>query len=85
MERSSESEITFRHPFTLRAVGEPLPAGIYRLIVDEEMLQGLSFPAWRRVATMLFTPALGQDDGSQQIFTVDGDELEAALAADQAG
>lgn len=85
MERSTDSEITFRRPFTLRAVGTPLPAGTYRLIVDEEMLQGLSFPAWRRVATMLFTPALGQEGGSQQIFTVDGDELDAALLADQAG
>lgn len=85
MERSTDSEITFHRPFTLRAVGTVLPAGTYRLIVDEEMLQGLSFPAWRRVTTMLFTPALGQADGSQQIFTVDGDELDAALQADQAG
>ncbi|CDL00383.1 conserved protein of unknown function [Magnetospirillum gryphiswaldense MSR-1 v2] len=85
MDRSTESEITFRRPFTLRAVGTALPAGTYRLIVDEEMLQGLSFPAWRRVATMLFTPALGQEGGPQQIFTVDGDELDAALQADQAG
>lgn len=85
MDRSTESEIIFRRPFTLRAVGTALPAGTYRLIVDEEMLQGLSFPAWRRVATMLFTPALGQEGGPQQIFTVDGDELDAALQADQAG
>ena len=34
-----------------------MAAGDYRVVTDEELIQELSFPVYRRVATMIFVPA----------------------------
>lgn len=80
--RSTESTVTFRRPFALKALGGALPAGTYRLRVDEDEIADLSFLAYQRVATVLHVPAVGVARGLQQEFTVDPEELEQALAAD---
>ena len=49
--------VTFRHPFRIRGVDRVLPAGSYEVITDEEAIEGLSFAAFRRVATMIEVPA----------------------------
>jgi hypothetical protein len=33
-----------------------VPAGDYRVVTDEELIEGLSFPAYRRVSTVVFLP-----------------------------
>jgi hypothetical protein len=33
-----------------------LPAGDYRVVTDEELIEGVSFPVYRRVSTMIFIP-----------------------------
>jgi hypothetical protein len=55
--RSRRETVTFRHPFQIRGVDRVLPAGAYEIITDEEMIEGLSFAAFRRVATMIQVPA----------------------------
>jgi hypothetical protein len=55
--RSRRETITFQHPFRIRGVDRLLPPGAYDVITDEEMIEGLSFPAFRRVATMIMVPA----------------------------
>jgi hypothetical protein len=40
--------ITFKHPFRIRGIDRLLPAGGYEVITDEEMIEGLSFAAFRR-------------------------------------
>ena len=55
--RSRRETVTFRHPFQIRGVDRILPAGSYEVITDEEMIEGLSFAAFRRVATMIEVPA----------------------------
>src|ERR1700757_2471715 len=55
--RSRRETVTFRHPFRIRGVDRVLPAGSYEVITDEEMIEGLSFAAFRRVATMITVPA----------------------------
>lgn len=55
--RSRRETVTFRHPFRIRGVDRVLPAGAYQVITDEEMIEGLSFAAFRRVATMIEVPA----------------------------
>lgn len=82
MLKTTETEVTFRKPFTLRSVNTRFPAGTYRLLTDEEEIDGLSFQAWRRVATMLIAPSISTQDGSQQIFTIDPDDLVTAQKAD---
>lgn len=55
--RSRREVVTFKHPFHLRGVDRVVPAGSYNVITDEEMIEGLSFPAFRRVATLIEVPA----------------------------
>jgi hypothetical protein len=81
--RSKESTLTFSKPFSLSEVDRPLPPGTYRVVVDEEDIPGLSFLAFRRVATMLHVPALSEPGGQVEIFLVNPDELAAALEADR--
>lgn len=80
--RTAVTTVTFRHSFRLTPAAGPLPAGTYRLIVDEEELQGVSFLATRRTATMLQIPAISAASGSTEEVVVDPAELEAALLAD---
>jgi hypothetical protein len=55
--RSRRETVTFKHPFRIRGIDRLLPAGSYEVITDEEMIEGLSFAAFRRVATMIRVPA----------------------------
>jgi hypothetical protein len=55
--RTSNKAVKFARPFLLKGVDRVLPAGEYRVATDEELIQELSFPVYRRVATMIFVPA----------------------------
>ena len=81
--RSIERTLTFRRPFSLSAVDGPLPSGQYRVIIEEELLEGLSFAAWQRVRTLLFLPANSLPGKAREVVPIDPNELEAALAADE--
>jgi hypothetical protein len=81
--RTTESTVTFTHQFNLSDLDGPQPPGTYRLVVVDEEIPGLSFIAYRRAYTMLHVPAVSPNAGRSQVFTVDKDELEAALRADQ--
>ena len=83
--RSIERTLTFRRAFTLSAVDGPLPAGRYRVITEEEPLEGLSFAAWQRVRTLLFLPADAPPGAAREVVPVDPAELEVAHAADWQG
>ena len=64
--RSRRETVTFRHPFRIKGIDRLLPAGAYEVITDEEMIEGLSFASFRRVATMMHgagSPA-GLDNGN---------------------
>jgi hypothetical protein len=74
--------VTFRRPFGLSAVDGPLPAGRYRVITEEEPIEGLSFAAWQRTATLLFLPASAPRGSAREVVPIDPNELQAALAAD---
>lgn len=81
--RTTRREITFRRPFTLSGLDGEQPAGTYTVETDEELLEELSFTAWRRTATAMVVP---RGPVSYQVFRIDAGELEAALQRDgQAG
>ena len=80
--RTTETTVTFRRSFTLAALDGAQPAGTYRVETDEERLEGLSFDAFQRVATMLHLPAMSAAGSGHQVVTVDPAELAAALEAD---
>jgi hypothetical protein len=54
--RSRREAVTFKHPFRIRGVDRLLPAGSYEVVTDEESIEGLSFAAFRRIATMILVP-----------------------------
>jgi hypothetical protein len=54
--RSRREAVTFRHPFRIRGVERVLPAGTYVVVTDEQSIEGLSFDAFRRVATTILLP-----------------------------
>ena len=74
--------LVFSRPFRLRGWKEPHPAGAYALETEEELIDGLSFSAYRRVGTTLTREATpgGQ---CRQVIPVDLADLEAALAAER--
>jgi hypothetical protein len=79
--RTTRKTVTFDRPFTLATLDEVQPAGTYTVEVDEELLEGLSFLAYRRVATTIYLPLHpGGGAGSVQAVTVDPRELAAAYA-----
>jgi hypothetical protein len=80
--RTTETTVTFRRPFALTAIDGFQPAGVYRVETDEELLPGLSFDAYRRIATMLHLPAISGRGGRRQVITIEPAELAAALEAD---
>lgn len=82
MERTTETEITFTHPFVLSSLIVALEAGTYRLIVDEEEIEGLSFSAFRRTSTQLEIPSITTAIGTRQRLRVTSQEIETALAKD---
>ena len=80
--RSTKSFVTFRNSFRLSVLDTDLPAGTYRTVYDDEEIAGLSFLAYRRVATMLHTPSLETSTSAREVIEVDADELAAVIRAD---
>jgi len=78
--RTHDKTWTFIKPFMLKGVDRLLPAGDYRVSTDEELIEGLSFPAYRRVATMIFVP--GANGRSLEMLTIDPSELQTAQERD---
>jgi hypothetical protein len=82
--RTSRKTLTFSGPFSLKGVDHELPAGDYRVVTDEELIEGLSFPVYRRISTMIFVPAQSHRASSVEMVTVDPLDLQAALELDAA-
>jgi hypothetical protein len=80
--RSLSKSVVFGQPFNLKGVDRVLPAGSYKVVTDEELIEGLSFPAYRRVSTMIFVPAESGNARSVEMVTIDPEDLQAAQARD---
>jgi hypothetical protein len=51
---------------------------------DEELIQELSFPVYRRIATMIFVPAESHHASSVEMVATDPRDLQEALDRDAA-
>ena len=74
--------MTFAHPFLLKGVDRILAAGDYQIVTDEELIEELSFPVYRRVATMIFVPAESGSASTVEMVTIDPQDLQAAQELD---
>jgi hypothetical protein len=80
--RTSRKSVTFSQPFSLSGIDEVQPAGTYTVETDEELLPGLSFPAYRRIATLIFLPSRGRGPIVEEVVNIDPLELQAAQERD---
>ena len=44
--RTTSKVVTFARRFTLKGIEQTLPAGNYRVVTDEELIEELSFPVF---------------------------------------
>ena len=80
--RSRKEIITFKHPFQIRGIDRLLPAGAYEVITDEEMIEGLSFASFRRVATMIMVPAAESRGSTMEMISIGSVDLSDAQRID---
>lgn len=81
--RTVQSVAQFSSPFMLPGFDAPQPAGDYRVDRDEELIEGASWLAWRRVNTFIHLPAISAKRSTQQMVPIDQADLDAALAKDK--
>ena len=81
--RTTSSTVTFVHRFRIAGYDDELPAGAYEVSVEEELLEGLSFEAYRRTGTYLFVHGQAGGRGSTEMRLIDPRDLDAALVRDR--
>jgi hypothetical protein len=80
--RSRRETVTFRHPFRIKGIDRQLKAGAYEVVTDEELIEGLSFPAFRRIATVIMVPGAPPHHQSTEMLSIAPTDLADAQAAD---
>jgi hypothetical protein len=81
--RTSTNTVTFRHAFELKGVDRELPAGDYVVTTDEELIEGISFPVYRRVSTTIMVPG-ERSRSTIELISIDPRDLRAARRKDAA-
>src|SRR5579884_1066617 len=85
MNRITLTHVVFARPFSLAGLDGLQPAGTYTIETQEELLEGLSFPAYRRIGTVILLPARPGSMITGQAVAVDPAELEAAAQEAKTG
>src|SRR3982074_3561427 len=80
--RSRREIVTFKHPFQIRGIDRLLPAGAYEVVTDEEMIEGLSFASYRRIATMIMVPAAAARGSAMEMLSIGSVDLADAQRID---
>ncbi|KAB2865976.1 MAG: hypothetical protein F9K43_16555 [Bauldia sp.] len=76
--RTTRKTVTFARPFSLAGIDGVNPAGAYEVDTDEEVIDNLSFLAYRRVATTIHL----RRDGASQVHPIDPVDLDYRLLRD---
>ncbi len=75
--RTTEKTVHFARPFKLRGMmDEEIPAGSYTVETDEELIEYLSFPVYRRVATWMRIPQRNAIGAATHVVQIDPGELD---------
>jgi hypothetical protein len=80
--RSRRETITFLHPFRINGIDRLLSPGAYEVITDEEMIEGLSFASFRRVATMIMVPGAPPRSSTMEMISISSVDLADAQRLD---
>jgi hypothetical protein len=81
--KTERATISFANPFVLEELDGAQPAGDYIVETDHELIEGLSWLGYRRVATFLRIPHVSASQGFSQRVSLDRANLEAALTKDR--
>ena len=81
-QRTTSKTVTFALPFLLKGVARVLPAGDFRVVTADELMEGLSFPVFRRVSTIILVPT--EFCQAVEMLTVDPLNLQVAQDRDVA-
>jgi hypothetical protein len=80
--RTTQTVVHFSSDFRLPGFDAPQPAGDYRVDHDEELIEGASRFAWRRIGAFMHLPAIATRASTQQMVPINPADLEAALSKD---
>jgi hypothetical protein len=78
--RTTTKTVTFQRPFVLTGFEELQGAGTYTVDTEEEQITSVSFPAWRRISTVIRLNRAG----ATECVSIDPVELHEALMRDGA-
>ena len=78
--RVTSRTVTFRRPFMLTGFDRTMAAGSYAVETEEEQIDTISFPVWKRTSTSI----LLQQNGAIEYQPIDPEELKKALSRDAA-
>jgi len=79
--RMTSETVTFTQPFQIEENAAFLPPGAYVVDTEEELVDDISFPVWRRIATVMCIIRAG----ATEHVAIDPEVLRAALAYDGTG
>ena len=65
--RTRRETVHFKQSVQIEGIDRPLAAGPYEVIIDEEMIEGLSFECFRRVRTSIMVPGIAQKSSMEMI------------------
>ena len=80
--RSRRETLTFRQPFRIKGIDRLLAPGDYEVVTDEEMIEGLSFSSFRRVATLIMVPGAPPHASSMEMISINSVDLADAQRDD---
>lgn len=80
--RSRMETMTFKQPFNVKGVERMLPAGTYEIISEDELIEGLSFPCYRRVSTFIMAPGAPPYQSSMEMIAIAALDLADAQRID---
>lgn len=82
-QRTTRHTLTFSNAFMIEGVEREQPAGAYQVEFDEEAIDGLSFVAYRRVATRLHLAKDPAQPGITEVVEVPAADVAGLLALAQ--
>jgi hypothetical protein len=82
--RTTIEKVAFQQPFRIEGYDDVFKAGVYAVETDEELLEGLSFAAYRRIRTALHLDRFEYKPGDGRTAIVSGFAFDVALKRDRA-
>lgn len=80
--RSTTSAVEFKHAFVVPGSNKEFPPGRYEVLVEEELLEGLSFAAYRETGAYLMIYGKGHSSGPTEMRAISSAYLTMALKRD---